>query len=312
MHHPTAWSGCGPITWRRSQGHLTSNRNGNKGMPGLRAVHRSSAWGPSFYKGKWRSQQCQPYPEYCYGAVQGRSREEAIGAQQISTGRLLARGFSVERDYWDVANAYGSSTFDAHSAALDHRIVHATHFSSLCVLKQGFEDSFFTFQTNGGALDVRFQVGGMAGINIATDLFNSTYVRVVEPWRLACTQLSSVQHLQVPSVVDPDKISDLSLRTFVDDLSHVFAFHQGSQRVRDTQATQVGLVRSLAEVGIGLNNDKKEVLLKYVGKGAYTLQRQYFASKQGVRDVRHLGPRMHYALSFYPEPILRIRSCRHN
>ena len=91
-----------------SQGHPIGKGNNKSGMKALRIVHSTCAWGASFFKGKWRAQTWQAFPSYCYGAIPGKAREEAIALQNMLGDRLRTARISFERDYFDVANAFGS------------------------------------------------------------------------------------------------------------------------------------------------------------------------------------------------------------
>ena len=92
-------------------------------MKALRIVHSVAAWGAAFFKCLWRKQERQELPQRAYGAIPHTIRDEAVSPQYIVAGRAKAARRGLKREFYNVANAFCSPSFEAHTAALSARCV---------------------------------------------------------------------------------------------------------------------------------------------------------------------------------------------
>lgn len=242
-------------------------------------------------------------PDYAFGCLPGRAREEAIMGQFIAGCRLKQYGVSSVLMLLDMANAFPSvgseAVMDVAAGLRDAkaRVWVEDHMTNgVCILDA--YDGAVTFAPGSGV---------MPGTSIATQVFNAVQWRnVVEPWKSAAWELDEVCRMQ--SVLPGEDIAvDISMTVFVGDVAKRVAGVDEAQIVEQVQRATMVLDEVASVVQLKQNHDKRENVATLCGRGSAAMARRWRRAQMQVGEApislmkmaaRYLGARLCYDFSY--------------
>eukprot|EP00971_Amphidinium_carterae_P042506 835517-Amphidinium_carterae.2 len=305
-------AGMLPFQFNASQGFHVAKGNGKDGVDGRRLLHGL----PPVSKALMRcafEEVGGDVPPYAYGAVRGRTREEAISIQLILEYRCRKARLCSVLCLYDVSNAFPSMSRASLAkvvAKCKHPIkrsmLHQHHACAICMLPCDDETIFFCPAS-----------GIFPGSSVATNMFNEAiWDDVVDPW------LADTSHL-CPDLICPSVVTDLPIDVgttlFVDDISRRIVSTNLNEIEVIADEVDANLKLHSQKVNLHTNDSKKATLLSLAGVGSHRdaiglQQRLQQGGKSSlgepVRQSRYLGPQLHYMSSFTPERERRIAATK--
>ena len=243
-------------------------------------------------------------PEYAFGCVKGRRREEAISVQLINMERLRRARIGYATLFFDVKNAFPS----LGHIALEGFFSHCKDGD--CQLFEVFlENHISVVECLDGALVLALKRGVPPGASTATQLFNRGYWKATEKY---VGQVGSATRLLLTSSVVTQQPINTASTCFVDDLATCVPLPGFRGAKAKIQQCTSALDEALRDIGVVQNSDKREALLLFLGQGSRQAMRQLTWESQALfkQQARYLGPHLQWRGLVSPEVTRRVSAAR--
>ena len=302
-----------PLVWNLSSPAELDKSNGQIGCAGKRLIHKLDPLGKCFFHMLW-SRQVDAPRHYACGFLQRRRREQAILQQRCLNWKLQKAGMGRVTVLYDVKNAFPSPSHSSLDSAV-RRVCRPADVHLLCLRHRAafilLRDPFLF-----SAAMVQIGCGNLQGDRMAPSQFLSVYHPAIDAWSALCSQVANGTHL-----VTRDPLSglcvDTALSTFADDVGRTHVLPRVADFSPTVQALDSSLDNCLCQLQMGQNHDKKELLVRLMGKGSQLAMQRIYHSRVQFRGrckriAKYLGCLLHHSGATAPKISQRIATAKRN
>ncbi|CAE8600511.1 unnamed protein product, partial [Polarella glacialis] len=301
-----------PQLWSISQTALLDKVGNKTGCKSKRVIHLLDRAGKAWNKWVWGNSS-HAVPHWAVGFVPRRRRDQAILQLKCQLWRLHALGLGAVAVFYDVANAFSSTSF----ASLDRVLYEDCPDQDALLLTQRYRRALWLFSVCGQEMLISPRCGDLQGDTAAPQKFLRVYKKLLARWKYRTSTEFEDSIFQLRDPTSGKKVST-SMIAFADDLCRVTLCLSFFSFVRCFEEWNRKLDTELATAGLGQNREKQQFLCRPAGRGAVAMlqELQQYLSECSAQPyvlsdhVLYLGSQVHVANKNTPEVRARLQAAR--
>jgi hypothetical protein len=302
-----------PWLWNLSSPVELDKSNGKRGCAGKRLIHKLDPIGKSFFHMLW-TRQGDVARHYACGFLRHRRREQAILQQRCLNWKLQKTGQSRVSVFYDVKNAFPSPSHASLDLAVcsncrpaDANLLCLRHRAAFIMVRDPFKPEFTVVQIG---------CGNLQGDRVAPSQFLAVYHPALDEWNDRCRRMEHGGQLVLRDPVSGLQV-DTALSTFADDVARTHVVPRIADFSPTMQTLDSHFDACLGRLHMGQNHDKKELLVRLMGKGAQLAMQRIYHGHIQVRGhcqrmCKYLGSLLHHSGATSPEVSTRIAVAKRN
>ena len=231
--------------------------NGKPKCQGKRPIARLDSLAKQVHKTFYQACATTPRPDWAFGCIKGRRREEALAIVENNMFRCRRSKRNHAIFFRDAANAFPSLSHEAiaqhvRSQGAAHDLIMDAHANSLLGLRV----------PGCGLRKLRMARGTRQGDTIAGDIFMDVYHVPLQAYKTA------IQDDDLLLEYGNDVI-DAAMTTYADDIAELMVADSAEELDDKAVARTALLEAELGGVGCQLEPSKEEVVMRWMGAGAH-------------------------------------------
>ena len=302
-----------PWLWNLSSPVELDKSNGKRGCAGKRLIHKLDPIGKSFFHMLW-TRQGDVARHYACGFLRHRRREQAILQQRCLNWKLQKTGQSRVSVLYDVKNAFPSPSHASLDLAVcsncrpaDANLLCLRHRAAFILVRDPFKPEFTLVQIG---------CGNLQGDRVAPSQFLAVYHPPLDEWNDRCRRMEHGGQFVLRDPVSGLQV-DTALSTFADDVARTHVVPRIADFSPTMQTLDSHFDACLGRLHMGQNHDKKELLVRLMGKGAQLAMQRIYHGHIQVRGrcqrvCKYLGSLLHHSGATSPEVSNRIAVAKRN
>ena len=302
-----------PWLWNLSSPVELDKSNGKRGCAGKRLIHKLDPIGKSFFHMLW-TRQGDVARHYACGFLRHRRREQAILQQRCLNWKLQKTGQSRVSVLYDVKNAFPSPSHASLDLAVcsncrpaDANLLCLRHRAAFILVRDPFKPEFTVVQIG---------CGNLQGDRVAPSQFLAVYHPALDEWNDRCRRMEHGGQFVLRDPVSGLQV-DTALSTFADDVARTHVVPRIADFSPTMQTLDSHFDACLGRLHMGQNHDKKELLVRLMGKGAQLAMQRIYHGHIQVRGrcqrvCKYLGSLLHHSGATSPEVSNRIAVAKRN
>ena len=289
-----------PLRWHNSLAVPIDKEKGS-GCSALRLINLLDPVGKAYNKVLWSRRPDTERRHYSCGFLSGRRREQAMAQQWCLGWRLHKAKRGHATVFYDVRNAFPSPKHSKLTRLKEERL----REQDAPLAQQRHQYATMQIQAPDKELLVQIGSGSLQGDGSAPEEFTELYNEVVDGWMLDRTLKDQGREFEVEDPLSGE-VHNVGSTVYADDLATKIMAEDEDQLAHELRTVDAALDESLEELGMAQHPDKKEIVVRFYGKGASRSMRKVYKEGAGLpgrvcRAARYLGGRYHHSGAYGEE-----------